>query len=236
MLPTDCLHCLTIDFTHAPEAVRAVLAQRSDTSDELRDLLCEAGRASAALLVLSAPNTLTLVSTRQSHVRAFRPVLALIRERLLGIAGWRSLPVRIASGSDAGRLLLKQGMPEARIVPHVDTFVRNLRVAAELSSACGALSSELSALVRMVERAADRVGEETRLGHPGSSAAEIELETMVLERIVEEELVAWQSSYPALRSSRRPVSDADIGLFGAEERHSMVRMRSTSVLTKLRTA
>ena len=48
--------------------------------------------------------------------------------------------------------------------------------------------------------------------------------------------MGWQSSYPALRSSRRPVSDADIGPFDGEERHSMVRIRTASVLAKLRTA
>ena len=236
MLQTDCLYCLTIDFARAPEPVRAVFLQQSDASDQLRDLLCEAGRASLPLMVLSSHSSLSLVSTSQNHVRAFRPVLAVIREGLLGMTGWRTLRVRIASGSDAGRQLLKQGMPESRNEPQIDDFVRNLRAAAELSDACGALTGELSALVRMAEHAADRVWEETRLGRPGSSAAEIELETMVAERIVEEELVAWQSSHPALRSSRRPVSDADIGPFEDDERHSMVRIRTASVLSKLRTA
>jgi hypothetical protein len=111
-----------------------------------------------------------------------------------------------------------------------------LRAAGKLSCACGAFSGELRALVRMAELAAARVWEETRLGRPGSSMAEFELETLVAELIVEEELVAWQSSYPALRSSQRPVSDADIGPFQGEERRSMVRIRSASVLTKLRTA
>jgi len=236
MPPLDCLHCLTIDFTLAPEPVCAVFLQQSDASDELRDLLCEAGRASLPLLVLSSASSLTLVSTRQHHVRAFRPVLAVIREGLLGMAGWRALPVRLASGSDAARQLLKQGIPESRALPQIQAFARNLRVTAELSRACGAFSSELSALVRMAEHAANRVSEETRLGRPGGSTAEIELETLVAERIVEEELVAWQSSYPALRSSRRPVSDADIGPFDGEERHSMVHIRATSLLSKLRTA
>ena len=188
------------------------------------------------LLVLSSRSSLSLVSTSQNHVRAFRPVLAVIREGLLGMAGWRRLPVSSASGSDAGRQLLKMCIPEARIEPQIHPFLRDLRAAAELSSACGAFSSELSALVRMAEHAASRIWEETGLGRVGSRAAEIELETMAAERIVEEELVGWQSSYPALRSSRRPVSDADIGPFGDEERHSMVRIRATSVLAKLRTA
>lgn len=236
MLPPDSLRCLTIDLTRAPDPVRTILEQRSGGSDELRDLLCDAGRASLPLLVLSSQTSLTLVSSSGNHVRAFRPVLAVLREALLGVAGWRTLPVRVASGSDAGRELLKLALDELRSVRNVRHFSSNLRQAAAVSSACGAISGELSALVRMAEHAAKRVSDETRLGRPGASAAEIELETMAAERIVEEELVAWQSSSPALRSSRRPVSDADIGGFGGEERHSMVRIRHASILSKLRTA
>ena len=231
MPQADCLRCLTIDLSHAPEPVRAVFAR---PADELRDLLCEAGRASLSLLVISTRSALTLVSTSQSHVRAFRPLLAQVREALLGMTGWRALSVRSASGSDAGRQLLEQGFPESRTLRPIDDFVRNLRAAAEMSSACGALSSELSALVRMAEHAADRVWEETRWGQPGSSA-EIELETMVIERIFEEELVAWQSFSPELRSSRRPLSEADIGPFESAERHSLIRIR-TSALSKQRSA
>jgi hypothetical protein len=236
MLSPDTLHCLVIDLTNAPEAVRAVIEQRSAGSDELRDLLCEAGRASSPLLLLSSQTGLTLVSTRQDHVRAFRPVLAVIREALLGVAGWRTVPVRIATGSDAGRELLKIALSELRKARQIQPFARSLRTAAELSTACGAISGELSALARMAEHTLNRVWDETRLGRPGSSAAELELESLDAERIVEEELVAWQSSSPALRSSRRPVSDADIAGFGAEERHSIVRVRPASVLSKLRTA
>jgi len=114
--------------------------------------------------------------------------------------------------------------------------VRQLRAAAELSKPAGALSSGSAHLIRMTEHAAERVWEETRLGRPGSSEAELELETLVAERIVEEELVAWQSSYPALRSSRRPISSPEILRSTGEERQSMVRLRAASVLTKLRTA
>ena len=233
MLPIDTLHCLTVDYAHAPEPVRTAF---EFPAEEIRDLLCLAGRNGVPLMVLRGASSLTLVSTSQSHVRAFRPLLARLRERTLGTDGWRGLPVRLASGSDAGRQLLEQAVPSTRFEPEIRAFVRSLRIAAELSATCGAFSTELGALVRMTEHAAERVWDETRLGRPGSSEAEIELESLAAERIVEEELVAWQSSYPALRSSRRPVSDADIGPFDGEERHSMVRIRAASVLTKLRSA
>jgi hypothetical protein len=232
MLPSDCLHSLTVDFAYAPAPVRTALELGSD---ELGDLLCQAGRDGVPLVLLCTPTTLHMVSTSQSHVRAFRPVLALVHERALATEGWRSVPTRSASGSDSARLLLRQAIPATRFEPAVRQFVSKLRAAAELARACGSFSAELAALIRMTEHAAERVWEETRLGRPGSSEAELELETLAAERIVEEELVAWQSAHPALRSSHRPLSSPDLS-FGGEERHSMVRLRAASVLTKLRTA
>lgn len=233
MPATDYLHCLTIDFADAPEPLRACFQL---PAEEIRDLLCHASRGGAPLLLVCSSTSLTLVSTSQHHVCAFRPVLASVRERTRTVDGWRALRVRTASGSDAARQLVHLATPTARVDPEIRLFAQGLRTAAELSSTCGAFSGELGALVRMAERAAERVWDETRLGRPDSSTAEAELETLVAERIVEEELVAWQSSYPALRSSQRPISDADIGPFQDEERHSMVRIRVASVLTKLRSA
>ena len=233
MLPTDSLHCLTIDFAHAPPALRAAF---DFPADEIRDLLCLAGQDRLPLVVLCTASALTLMSTSRHHVRAFRPVLAHLRERALEHEGWRTLPVRIASGSDAGRQLLRQAIPSGHFEPEIRNFVRTLRNAAELSATCGTFSTELGALIRMTEHAAERVWEETRLGHPGSTEAEDELETLAAERIFEEVLVAWLSSHPALRSSRRPPSDSDISQFTGQERASMVRIKVANVLSKLRTA
>jgi hypothetical protein len=231
MLPTDCLHSLTVDFENAPASLRAAFEL---SPDELSDLLCLAGRDGLPLVLLCTKASLHMVSTSHNHLRTFRPVLSRIHERARSVEGWRALPVRTASGSDSARYLLRQAVPATRFEPEVRAFVRALRAAAELSRACGAFTTELAALIRMTEHAAERVWEETRLGRPGSSEAELELETLVAERIVEEELVAWQSSYPALRSSRRPISSPDLLSFDGEERHSRVRLRAVSVLSKLR--
>ena len=235
MPPSDCLHYLTIDLSHAEPTVRAVFAF---PGEEIRDLLCLAGQRGLPLMVLVNEHSFTLVSTSEHHLRAFRPALQRIHERAERKAhdAWRSLRVCIASGSDAGRQLLRQALPATRFEPEIRAFVRCLRVAAELSATCGALGAELAALVRMAEHAAERVWNETRLGRPGSTEAEAELESLAAERIVEEELVAWQSVFPEGRSSRRPISEADIDLFSGEERQSVVRMRVPSLLSKLRSA
>ncbi|MEO7035195.1 MAG: hypothetical protein ABI548_14860 [Polyangiaceae bacterium] len=203
------------------------------STDELSDFLCQAGREEVPLVLLRTSRALHMVSTSHGHVRAFRPVLSRIHERARDAEGWRGLPVRSASGSDAARCLLRLAIPSSAFEPEVQQFVTELRAAAERSRSCGAFSDELAALIGMTEHAAARVWDETRLGRPGSSEAELELETLVAERIVEEELVAWQCSCPEVRSSRRPISDPNLLPFEAEERHSMVRLRAASVLRKL---
>ncbi|MEO8902997.1 MAG: hypothetical protein ABI488_13120 [Polyangiaceae bacterium] len=233
MLPTDCLHSLTVDFDQAPAAVRAAF---EFSTDEVNRFLCQAGREEVPLVLLRTSRALRMISTSHGHVRAFRPVLSCIHERAQDAEGWRGLPVRSASGSDAARCLLRQAIPSSAFEPEVQQFVTELRAAAECSRSWGAFSDELAALIGMTEHAAARVWDETRLGRPASSEAELELETLVAERIVEEELVAWQCSSPAVRSSRRPISDPNILPFEVEERHSMVRLRAASVLRKLGSA
>jgi hypothetical protein len=233
MLPTDCLHLLTIDFARANTAAGQAFAF---TEDERRELLRAAGDKGIPLILLQSARSFHLISTSQNHVRAFRPALARVHERAHGIEGARALPVSIARGSDAARQLLRHATPFSQQRAEAEQFVADLRAAAGLASKCGALSTELGALFRMTERTAERVHAETRLGRPGALEAEIELEALVAERIVEEELLAWQSSDPTLRASLRPpLSERDIELFSAEEPQSMVRLRVARVLTKLGT-
>lgn len=231
MLPTDCLHLLTIDFSGVP-LVREAFAF---SAEELRELLRAAGRSGVPLVLICNTRSFHMVSTSQNHVRAFRPALAQVHERTHAIEGSRAIPVHVTRGSDAARQLLRHAAPFLQSEPEARCFVEEMRAAAALSSECAAFSSELAALFRMTEHAAARVYNETRLGRPGSQEAEIELEALAAERIVEEELLAWQSSHPALRASvRPPLSERDLELFAAEEPQSVVRLRAARVLTKLR--
>jgi hypothetical protein len=233
-MPTDCLHLLTIDFEGAPARVRDSFAF---SNEELSALLSAAGRERIPLALVPSARALHLVSTSQNHVRAFRPALALLHERTHALAGARTMPVQITRGGDAARQFLRHATPFSQPEADARAFVLELRAAAALSEACGAFSSELGALFRMTEQAAERVRRETRLGRPGSLEAELELEALDAQRIVEEEILAWQSSSPTLRASiRPPVSDHDIELFAAEEPQSVMRLRASGVLRKLRTA
>ncbi len=229
----DCLHSLTMDFEFAPTSVRPAFVFEPA---ELARIAQRAGSDGLPLLVLCTPTLLHLVSTNKSHVRAFRPVLARIHERARNAEGWGALPVRIARGSESARQLLRHAIPNAPTEPGVRQFAAVLRAAAMLSQRAGAFSAELGALLRMIEQTVSRVCDETGLGRFGSGSAELELEleTLVAQRIIEEELVAWQACYPALRSSRHPISNAGIGAFEAEEPHSGIRLPARSVLSKLR--
>ncbi len=234
MLPSECLHVLTIDFETASPAVREAL---SFSHDEIEDLLCAAGKSEIPLALIRCEHSLYLISSSLNHVRAFRPVLARVHERLADHAASRSVPVSIARGGDAARQILRRATPFSGSADDARRFVLALRAGAELARVCGSFSAELAALFRMTEHAARRVEQETRLGRPGSFEAELELEALDAERIVEEELLAWQSSYPAARSSLRPpISEHDIQVFSSEEPTSVVRLKAARVLTKLRTA
>ena len=234
MLPTDCLHLLTIDIKRAPATVQGAFAF---SAEEQRQLLLGAGRDGIPLVLLCNARALHLVSTSQNHVRAFRPALTLVNDRTRATPDSRAVPVRVTRGGEAARQVLRYVMPIAQPAMEALAFLRDMRAAATSSAACGAFSSELSALFRMTEHAAERVQRETRLGRPGCVEAELELEALDAERIVEEELLAWQSSYPALRASvRPPLSESGIHLFSAEEPQSVVRLRAARVLTKLGSA
>jgi Glutamyl-tRNAGlu reductase, N-terminal domain len=234
MLTTDCLHLLTIDFDSAPSLVREAFAF---STEEQRQLLVTAGKDGIPLVLLCNARSFHMVSTSQNHVRAFRPALARVHERTHAIQGSRAVPVRVTRGSDAGRQFLRHATPFGQQESEAQEFLSDMHAAAILSTECAAFSAELSALFRMTEHAAERVRRETRLGRPGSHEAELELEALAAERIVEEELLAWQSSHPELRASvRPPISERDIDLFSAEEPQSVVRLRVARVLTKLRTA
>lgn len=234
MLPTDSLHLLTVDYAGTPAAVQRAF---EFSLEELRAYLRRAAREAVPLLLLRSGSALHLISTSQNHVRAFRPTLSSVHERTRAIPGSGALPVRVARGSNAARYLLRRATPFEGFQAEAQAFVSDLQAAAQLSAGLGACSEELAALVRMTEHAAARVHAETRLGRPGLTEAELELEALVAERIVEEELLAWQSSRPALRSSLPPtLSEQDLVGFGAEEPQSVVRMRVARVLSKLASA
>lgn len=233
MPPTALLQSLTIDLTGAPLALRVALAFQAD---EIRDLLCHAAGRAAPLLVLRTKAALTLLSTTEHHVRAFCPVLESVWRRAQDIPGWQRLRVRIAIGSDAARQLLREAIPETRADREIHDFARDLRAAALLSLSAGAFSVELSALVRMTQHAAQRLWDETLLGAADTSPAELELESWAAERIIEEELVSWQTATPSLRASQRPFRESGIDFFTSEEGHSVVRLRSASARSGLRSA
>ena len=230
-MPTDCLHLFTIDFEGANASILEAFAF---SEDEQRSLLQRAGKSGIPLVLLASSRSFHLISTSQHHVQAFRPALTLVHERTRGVEGARTAPVRVTRGSNAARQFLRYGASFSQ-VSAAHEFLSDMRAAANLSTRCGAFSAELAALLRMTEHTAERIEGETRLGRPGSFEAELELEALAAERIVEEELLAWQSSYPALRASVcPPLSERDIDLFSTEEPQSVVRMRSARVLTRLR--
>lgn len=233
MLPTNYLHLLTIDLERANAAALDAFAF---STDERRELLISAGRSGIPLVLMGSSRSFHMISTSEQHVPAFRPALGRVHARTQALPDARVLPVRVSRGCNAARQFLQQATPLSQSPGDAERFLRNMRDAASLSTTCGAFSNELGALFRMITRTAQRIGDETRLGQPGCVTADLELEGVAAERIVEEELLSWQSSEPASRASVAPLSNRDLDLFAAEEPDSVIRLRAARVLTKLRTA
>src|ERR1700761_9399586 len=146
MLPSECLHILTIDFQTASPAVREAL---DFSRAELKDLLCAAGANEIPLALIQSEHCLQLVSTSRNHVRAFRPVLARVQQRIADRDGSRSVPVQISRGGDAARQIVRSATPFSGSAEAAHSFVQDLRRAAELARACGSFSAELAALFCM---------------------------------------------------------------------------------------
>lgn len=233
MSQADRLHLLSVQFAQAPSAVRQSFVF---TQDQQTDLLCELAEREVPLVFVVGHHSLDLFSTSHNHVRAFRPVLSLLSERIVAKESQSAVPAGVARGGDAARYLLRRLVPLQGTSADARDFGRAVQTAVALAKVCGTYDGELSELFQMAERAAERVRAETRLSYADVTRDELELETLDAERIVEEELLSWQTSEPALRASLQPPLSVDsIAPFSSDEPHSMVRLRSANVLHRLGT-
>jgi len=231
MSQVDRLHLLSANFADAPAAIRAAFAF---SQDQQTDLLCRAAESDLPLVLIVGESSLDMFSTNQSHVRAFRPVLASLHERMAGLDGVSGVPVHVSRGADAARYLVHRAVPLFGVEADANEFARKAHLAAALAKACGSFDGELAELFRLVTRTIDRVRNETRISYSDVTSAELEIETFDAERIIEEELLAWQSSQPTLRASLPPpLSVTDFNPFSSDEPQSVVRLRNARVLTRL---
>lgn len=211
------LHLLSIDLCSAPNSLRAVLALGPN---DVQHWLERARAAGAPLAIVCGPDSVDLYSSEAGRRAAFKPLLESLWSLGRNLEGFERVRTREAVGQAAVRHMLRQAAG-------LESTEHGLSYAGAISAACvqatryGTLSDELEELFAVARATAVRSESETELGAPSSTRASRQIEALSAERILEEELVAFQaavandqarrSSTPAPRSSLPPYSTEELG-------------------------
>lgn len=179
------IHWLSIELGSLSDDVRAALRVGADESERWSS---SAAHQRASLVVLATETAVELYSTEQDRRRAFRGPMESFaaRVRLRPELGQSRTVER--RGSAAARHLFQRaaGISEGPGRP----FLSRVHAATTAAAAHAVLGPTLSSLFRV----AANVGLRVRLeATSGSATTPGELESLVAERIVEEELAAWQA-------------------------------------------
>lgn len=212
--------------------MRTVLELRRDDVDHW---LQRAKAAGAPLAIVCGPDCVDLYSTEAGRRAAFKPLLeslwALGRKR----EGFEGIRTREAYGHAVVRHMLRQAAG-------LESTEHGLSYSGCIAEACahaalhGTLSDALRELFQLASSTAERSQAETELSAPYSTRASRQIEAMSAERIMEEELMAFQiaatndqaarSSLPAPRSSlAAPADHSSLSPYGANEPGSCMRLR-----------
>ncbi|HEY3496484.1 MAG TPA: hypothetical protein VGK73_17415 [Polyangiaceae bacterium] len=180
------IHVLVIELPELPEAERAALAF---SRDEQLAWLKAAARRSASLVVLVGERSLELYSLESERERAFRAVLESLRGRVKDVPAFAKVRTVAKRGIVAARHLVQR----AGGADEVPRLMTQLHAATALSAYSAALGMEVGALFRAAVAVSRRIRKETALGDPNAPQALREIERLAADRIVEEELAAWQA-------------------------------------------
>jgi glutamyl-tRNA reductase len=201
----DRIYLLAIDLTSAPaELSQALRVDRDELVMLLDQARIELGELE--MVVISSEERIELYGAGLNWRRGFRLLLRAFSARTAGFAGLGSLRVLEANGVPAGRHLVRitAGLETALVQSEA---MRVVDEAAQVAKLAGTLSQELGTLFdHAAAAAARRVGE--------TNGVDAELAVPEIERIVEEELIAWQAW--CARDSRRIGENPRVSGFPAE--------------------
>ena len=180
----DRVFLLAIDVTSAPaELATALRVERDDLIQLLDQARIEFGELEMA--VICTEERIELYGAGVNWRRGFRLLLRHFSARTAGFAGLGSLRVLEANGVPAGRHLVRITAGLETALDHTEAL-RVVNDAAQVAKLAGTLSLELEVLFNCATAAAVRRVSET-------DGADAELAVPEIERIVEEELIAWQA-------------------------------------------
>ena len=219
--------------------------------EDVEHWLKRAKAAGAPLAIVSGPQHVDLYSSEAGRRAAFKPLLESLwaLSRHLHLEGFDRIKTREAYGHAAVRHLLRQAAG-LESTEHGLSYTACIDAACEQAQRFGTLSDGLIELFQVAGSTAQRSGTETEISAPFSTRASRQLEALSAERIVEEELLAFQVASAATATSandasaratlpsgpRRSLRPGDLSLYTANEPSSCVRMRvSTASLPAVKT-
>lgn len=221
--PGSSLHLLSIDLHSAPNSLRAVL-ELGPT--DVEHWLERARAAGAPLAIVCGPDSVDLYSSDAGRRAAFKPLLESLWSLGRNLEGFERIRTREASGHAAVRHMLRQAAG-LESTEHGVSYASAIQAASTQARRFSTLSDDLRELFALALSTADRSESETELSAPHSTRASRQIEALSAERILEEQLVAFQlaaandetarSSMPAPRPSLLP--------FSSDEPGSCVRLR-----------
>jgi hypothetical protein len=227
---SDSLHLLSIDLGSAPSSLRAVLELGRD---DVGHWLKRAKAAGAPLAIVCGPDSVDLYSSEAGRRAAFKPLLESLWSLGRNLEGFERIKTREAYGHAVVRHMLRQAAG-LESTEHGLSYAGCIAEARTQAALHGTLSSALTDLFQLASSTADRSEAETELSAPYSTRASRQIEALSAERIMEEELTAFQiaaandqaarSSVPAPRDSMLPASTA-YSAYTANEPGSCVRLR-----------
>lgn len=180
------IHWLSVDLSAVPEGVRAALRV---SSDEIAAWSALSARFGASLVVITTESTIELCSTEHDRRHAFRGAMESFAARVqLRHELGRSRTVERRGGA-AVRHLFQRAAGTA--VGGGRAFLARMHAATATASSHAVLGPTLASMFRVAANVGLRVRVEATAGASPNQLGE--LETMVAERIVEEELAAWQA-------------------------------------------
>lgn len=187
---SETVHLLIIDVPQVPNAGREELAFQRD---EQLAWLARAAQRGTSLVALLSDRSIELYSTESDRTQAFRPVLESLAARMKRMPALAKARTVTKSGTVAARHLLRRAGGLGADVLGDPRFVTQLHAATALSTFSNALGPNLGSLFRAATNVGRRVRHETALGDPNATLALREVEQLSAERIMEEELAAWQT-------------------------------------------
>jgi hypothetical protein len=206
--------------------------------DDVSHWLQRAKAAGAPLAIVCGPDCVDLYSSEAGRRAAFKPLLESLWSLGRNLEGFEHIRTREAYGHAVVRHLLRQAAG-------LDSTEHGLSYSGCIAQACaqavgfGTLSAALRELFQLASSTADRSEAETELSAPYSTRASRQIEALSAERIVEEELTAFQvaaandesarssSTMPAARNSVPAAADraSILPKYGSDEPGSCVRLR-----------